>query len=750
MVVKRLYFVTLLLVIGCQPVSVGADKPALPVNDTIAEAKLGRQLKIYRNTLLEGKSEQIRIDAATELLFSEEPLARQILLAALKESENSAARVAVCKTLSQAKASQETIRGKGDFIGPLLEILTTEEDFARAKLAAEAMLIFEYEQISKPLEEIVTDGSLPARLNAINALSRPDIGAIIKLMELLDDPDSQVAAAAEKALTSSGIPVSKDPEVRKQIIDGIKRQGKDEFVRSWKIRQRQEEQVRELEKELDLWRELYLTALGEIYDGMGDDEAKGEFLAEHLSDSKVVMRLWAMERVHQGLLKPRWKLPAELGPILVNLISDQNREVRLKTAKLLSLMVYLNSAERLLEQLEIEQDSEVRMELFVALGGACHYAFLPDSGIEISPEIREQTLELATEYLSEQEPRRAQKGAEVIKKLLEQDGLTSAEVDKYLGKLVERYKQEEDKADGGLRGELLGVMAALCGQSVYKDAPARRFATLFENALGDEKDLVREAAVVGLIYIDKAKALKILRDFVNDSSTIVREKLIGLAGEVGGGEDLVWLAEKLGSSAESEPAWQGMLKIFKRSEAAVLAEWIDKFDSPSPKAELSDEQRISFLEIAERKAVGGGNELKILRAVREKLAQIYSEIGEFERAAEYFGMLREVARTDEEKEQILSNLLDVYLRWPNVELAGSLIANRLLEKDLEPNDIVVRSIDSYLSKPPRGADPNEVLRAVFAEIKPSEDRPKWQKQVKRWSERLGQAKKSDKPKEADN
>ena len=79
------------------------------------------------------------------------------------------------------------------------------------------------------------------------------------------------------------------------------------------------------------------------------------------------------------------KLPTELGPVLVDLISHQDRDVRLKTAKLLSLMGQLSSAERLLKQLEVEQDSEVRMELFVALGGACYYAFSPNSGLKISP-----------------------------------------------------------------------------------------------------------------------------------------------------------------------------------------------------------------------------------------------------------------------------------------------------------------------------------------------------------------------------
>jgi len=753
---KRLYLVILLLVIGCQQAGVGANKPSLLANEAIAEAELDKQLKINRNALLKGTSEQMRIDAAAVMLFSENPLARKILLAVLKQTENIAARVAVCKALSQTRASQERIKENGDFVQPLLEILTAEEDFDRAKLAAEATLIFEYEQIQQHLEKIATDTSLSAkvRLNAIYTLKlQPAKEAILKLMDLLDDPEKQVADAAEKALISLNIPVGEDAQSRRQIRDEFNRMGRDEFLRVWKIRQQQEKRMRDLVIQLNLWKGKYLSALGKIYSDFGDDAAKkGKFLAEHLGDSEVDVRLWALEKVSQWRIGTalKSKLPAELGPILVGLISDQDRSVRLKTAKLLSLMEELNSAEKLLEQLKTEQDDEVKMELFVALGRACYYALLPTSGIKVPKEIRKQTLEWAAKYLYEEETKKAQKGAEVIKKLLEQDGLTPAEVSEYLGLLVERYNQQKDEADGALRGELLSAMADLCAQSVCQAESARLFKPLFEEALTDETDLVREAAVNGLVYIDKAKALKILRDFVKDNSEIVRKKIIELAGEVGNQDDLVWLREKMGLTAESEPAWQAMLKIFKRSEADVLAKWVGKFDSPTPntKGKLSDEQKVSFLEMAERKAAGE-NKLIILRDIRRKLADLYKKSGDFEKAAKYLGMTLKDARTAEEKESILAELMDAYLRWPNVKSAEDLVANCLLEKDLDPNSAVVGAIDNYLSAPPPGADPEAVLKAL-TQINPPPERPKWLEQVKLWAGRLGRAKESDKPKKSSN
>jgi HEAT repeat protein len=740
---KRLYLLMLLLVIGCQSASGGAgqDKPATLVSDTLAEIELNEQLEINRDALLQGSSEQIRIKAAAVMLFSKDASARKILLGVLRQSENSAARGAVCKALNQARASQESVSSKRDFIQPLLEILTGDEDFAEAKPVAEALLIFKYEDISEQLKAIVTDTSLSAgaRLNVIYVLQlQPDIRAIFEIMNLLDDPDKAAAAEAEKALRSLGIPVGEDAEARRQIKDELERKGRDEFLRDWLIRQ--ESRANKLEAELDMWRQLYLSALDKIYDGISDDTVRGIFLAEHLGSSKVPVRLWALEKVVQWRKGTSPKLPAELEPILVNLISDQDRDVRLKTAGLLSLMGELNSAGRLAKQLESEQDEEVKMELFVALGAACYYAFLPNSGIEISPEIRKQTLELAVKYLADEEPKKAQKGAEVIKKLLEQDGLTSAEVDRYLDLLAERYERQKNKDNGALRGELLNAMAGLCAQSVYRDASTKRFAPLFEESLRDETDLVREAAVVGLVYIDKTRALNILRkDFVNDGSIIVRKKLINLAGEVGGKEDLIWLIEKIGSTAESEPAWQATLRIFKRSGSDVINDWLSKFDSQSTKARLSDEQMLTFLEIAERKTVGE-NKIEMLKVVREKLAGLHKKIGNFGQAAEYLGKLRETAQSPEEKEKILVGLLEVYLIDGNIKSVKDLVHNRLLEGDLDPNSVVVRTIDGYIhaSKPSAGIAPYAMLE-VFSKMETPEVRPMWAEQMKCWTDRLGQA-----------
>lgn len=743
---KQLSFAAvLLLVIGHQQVVFCQEKSTQPAKAAPAKPVPDKQLEINKDTLFQGSSEQKRIDAATLMLDSEDPLARKVLINALKQSENKAARVAVCKALIQTGITP--IKKKSDFIQPLLEVLTTE-DSTGARLVAEAMLIFEYGQISEQLEKIVTDASLPvkARLNAICALEHQrDRQAIFKLMDLLEDPQEQVAAEAEKALRSLGMPIGKDAKARRQIRDNLKRKGIAEFLRG--LLSQKQERIRDLVKERDSWRKRYLSSLDRIYSLTSGDAAKGQFLAEHLSSSETIVKLWALEKVREGRLgTEKSKFADKLGSTLVSLVSDQDREVRLQVAKLLSLMGDLNSADKLLQQLKVEQDDEVRMELFVALGGACYYAFLPDSPIKIPLETRKQTLEEATKYLIEPDGKKAQKGAEVIKKLLEQDGLASDDVDKYLGSLAERYKQEKGKADGTLRGELLSAMADLCAQSVYNARAKNLFGPLFKEALADKTDLVRQAAVDGLINIDKAKALNIFRTgSVNDSSTKIRERVIELASQVGGKEDLDWLWEKIGSGTESGLAWGAMLKIFNNSGAEVLEKWMGKFDAEGAKVKLSGEQMTSFLKIAERKIDAKKNP-GVLRDIRSRLVDFYRKNGKFEEAADYLGTLWEAAQNPEQKKPITGELLDVYLRWPEIDRAAKLVNNRLLEGDLGSGSVIVTSIDNYIGNHPDGTDPNVVLKALLAKIKTTESRPNWTEQVKRWTARFGRPKGPDKAK----
>jgi len=741
---KRLYLVILMLAIGGQQASIGQEKPAVPAQSTPANAELDPQLEVNRKALLTGD-----IVAAGIMLFHADPNARKILLETLRQSENSPARKVVCEALIKAKEDKKVIKNDQEFIEPLL-IVFGSESADEARLAAKATLIFDYEQIEPSLEELLADASKPvrARVNAIRALKlRLDMMATIRLIELVDNPEKQISDEAENALHSLGIPVGKDPEARKKDIAVINDQGQVTFLRTQLIRQ--DAQMRKERAALDLWQRRYKSELDKRYESISEDAAKGEFLAAYLVDAETVVRLWALDKAYKWRVAPGSKLPEKLGPVLIKLISDGDRDVRQITAELLALMPKLNSASALLAQLGAEQDDQVKTKLLVALGGACSNAILSNPKATISPEmkeIRRQTLEWAAKFLSEENAEKARNGAEVIKKLLNRDGLEPKEVDRYLGLLSQRYDKQKDNSDGTLRGELLNEMAALCAQdSTCRQKAAERFENLFVEALRDESNFVREAAVDGLTYINKTNALKLLRsDFINDPSTALKKKIIALADAVGGKEDLNWLSEKIGLNSESDPAWQAMLKIFTGSDTGVLKEWMDKLTVQSSKIKLSDEQKIDFLEIAE--SAKGNSEY--MPDIRKKLAGLYYKTGQYEQAEGYFSILYEMARTPEVKKTILPNLLDACLKGAKPERVAELVKSCLTEGDLDPNSIVVQTIGNYFSKPPVGAVPSEVLKLLIA-IKVPQGRPQWNQQLESWADLLDKAKEPDKPKPAE-
>ncbi|MHC4225916.1 MAG: HEAT repeat domain-containing protein [Planctomycetota bacterium] len=745
---KRLYLVVLTLAIGYQRTCIAVAKPASPpsANGASAEAKPDEQPDII--ALLQGQTEEERIRAASALLFSENSMARKNLLGALKQKEISAARMAVCKALIQLGSPKKSVQNKEEFIRPLLDIFDSEVA-DEAQLAAEATLIFEYETIGPSLEKLVTDASKPVRtrLNAIYALGlRPDKDAAIQLIRLVDDPEEQVAVGAEKTLHSLGLSVGTNTKMREQNIREIKNKGKDEFLREWVIRQKS--QKRDLREELDSWRKVHFELLGSTYKGFNDDARKGSFLATHLSSPKLPVKLWALEEVSQWWRGTNRNFPKkQIEPILIALISDPDKEVRLKTAEVLAVMHELSSAQPLLKQIRVEKDDQVKTKLFVALGWACFSAIQSNSAANISPElkeIREQTLKLARGFLFEtQNVEEARSGAEVIKKLLSRDGLEPKKVKEYLRLLPARYNQEKDKSGGTLKGELLNAMAGLCAQTSTCRAEATAlYKPLFEEALSDKTDFVRETAVDGLANIDKAKALEILRGrFVNDPSPIVRRKLIAMADAVRLQEDLDWLSEKLGVNSESDPAWQAMVKTFNDSDAGVLSKWVEKFTANNSKIDASAAQKIALLKIAEAKAISE-NKPEMRKNIRLKLPDLYQETGQFDKAAESLKESLNAATTPEQEVAALTRLLGVYLSWPKPDLAAALVAKALEKEDLDANSPLLRAIDNHLSKPAPGVDPDAVLGQLSAiEIPP--DRPKWGQWLKDLRIKLSKAKKPE-------
>jgi len=671
-----------------------AVMPSIWLDNTV-NADSARQLRIYKDALFQGASEQSRHDAAVELLLRQDRQSREILLEALLSKDNRTARQAVCKGLISCRSLGAAIRNSNDFLEGLVAILVDDSGLD-ARLAAEAMLIFKYRELSGRLEKLVRSDEVDRRirLNVIYALKiRPGKEAMSELIRLLEDADPEIAGAAESALQDSfGISIGTDKDVWREILKDLQRKSPSEIRRERLLQQ--ETRIRKLQAERDLWRDLYLAGLDKEYEGM-NEASRGELLFEKLSSNHKAVKLWALDKVSHR--SAGTALPAKFGAGLLSLISDEDRDVRLATAKVLSKMSDLNPAEKLLEQFGIEQYDDVRLAIFEALGEACYYAFSPGSQIELPSGVRDKTLELAGNYIVEQDGNKAKKGAEVIRKLLELAGLEPAQAQKYLELIADRAKQAKTQG-GPVYGELLGIMATLCGRGgYYRTEAAKLFETAFMEGLAVEQDAsVRQAAVAGLTNIDGIRALIVFKErgLADDQNPAIRKAVIELAGRVGAHQDLEWLAKKVDSSVNSQAAYEAIAEILARQKAAVVSDWAKNLASDGAGIE---QVRLLF-EMAEKKAEGE-NDQDVLWTVRDAL-------------------------------------LGIYLKSNDAAGVGRLMSARLGKQDIDDKDGWIAQIEAYLGSEQVEQPAKEKLVEILEQIETAPQtaqRPAWAEQLKIWS-----------------
>ncbi len=603
-------------------------------NDVSAgEDDSARQLRIYREALLQGSTEEIRVDAALGLLLNSDAASRELLISSLRLSDNPAAVRAVCTALFKTRSGEMTIESPDMFLPPMLEVLTgSEKPLARA--AAEAMLVFEFDVVSDQFYSLAQDPSLDQRAgqNVIYALQiRPEPEALSLLIRLADESDRAAAAqAAQKALQEVfGIPAGTTAEAWRQIFNDLRQKSPDELRRERLLRQ--ELKLRQMQAERDRWQQLYLGALDRQYDG-ADEASRTALILDRLGSELEPVRLWALDKIDRypsnGQSAMREKLLA--------LLSDESRRIRLKTARVLNMMSALNPAEKLLERWRAETDTEVALAMFEALGEACFFAFSPGSTIELPEAVKLETLEIAEGYLESDDVETAKKGAEIVRKLLELGGLPDGQASYYLELLAGRYAVSVER-NSALRGDILGMMARLSAGGAQRERAAELYRPYFEEAIGvSDNPPVRLAAARGLSHLDKGRALRLFREheLVRSNSATLRQVVIETAREAGEPEDLEWLADSLAANSHAESATEAFRAICRRAEAQVVWQWADTLDRAGTHGSLVRE----LLELAEQKAADDQN-APLLADIRERLAQWFVRRDEAEQLAEYIQRL---------------------------------------------------------------------------------------------------------------
>ena len=749
---QRVFFFILILALGCRTVSAersstGAtiepnrtnftdvvnEVAAVPENTSDMQKK---QIDLNKTMLLTYSDEAVRINAASLLLLNQNPYAKQVLIETLNLTNNSPARIAICKALIQ----HQDIPNKNDFIKPLLNIFSTKNE-DEAKLVAETMLIYPYNEIGPELDEIVSDPEQPAqtRINVIAALKKVwKKNAIIRLYRLVDDSNKEVAAEAVKALNSLGFQVGTSSLEREKIIADIQNKEIVELQKDLLITQ--DKLITQQKADFESLKKFTLSVLDDAYLSIGgDDTSKGKFLYKYLGDQqKTWVKSWALDKVRGMRMAANTSIPPELEPAIIKLISDPVKEIRLATIGLIGLMQTMQTvdlATPLLTQFDVEQDDQVKIELLDILGIICSATHKPDSKTKITPDIKQRVLGYASAFLSQDDDAKAKVGAKVMRKLLEKDGLQEQEVKKYLTQISDRYTKKNEDPNSTLKAELLDIMVGLSAESSNSRQYAREaFYPFFVEAVNDKSAFIRETAIDGLGYVNKANALKILRERIGtEQSEKARSKIIELAKDAGGREDLDWLAKLLlGNNAESKQAWAAMTKIFNNVEIDVLNNWESQLIPAESKYNLTEPQKIEFLKIVLAKTPA-----KDKSKYYEEIANRSFKIGLYEQAVNNFTFLYDAAGTRAEKNRILPKYLDACLRMsnPNETLVKNLILEYLTNNELSSDSPVLATIENYFKDANVVTDKNTILKYLNG-IALATPRPAWKLKLQQWSDLL--------------
>lgn len=703
---------------GSAPAAVTAGPAATQEEET------SRQLRIFREALLQGSTEDIRIEAAVELLLRNSPESWDVLVTALNTADNPQARLAVCKALIKSRGIGQTLGSRRIFLGPLMQVLvTTPAD--QAVTAAEALLLFDFADVEPGLTDILKNGqgTQQSRVNAVYALQiRPEPRALRSLIQLLDNTDAEVSKAAENALQEAfGIPVGTSRKVWSDILDELKQKSPDDIRRERLLRQ--EIKLRQMQAERDRWQKLYLASLDRQYE-ISDEAGRGKMTLEMLGSDLSAIRLWALGRAAQYQATDKDPLRDKLFALL----SDESRDVRLQTAKVLNNMSALNPAQKLLDRIKIESDPEVALAMFEALGEACFFAFSRGSPIELSPEIKNETLGIAVQYLLREQTETARKAAGVIRKMLELNDLSKESVDYYLDVIYQRYRQAAGQ-NAVLQADLLSVMAHLCGQVLTRSQASKLYEEAFIQSLTAADAPLRLAGFRGLVNIDPVKAFSLAKthQLMLDGSPTVRLLVIELAGTSGTAADLEWLLNSLTSNGQAEQAWTSVKSICQRQKSPFILEWVPNLEQAANHGTYVRE----ILELAEQKAAVEKANASLIGA-REKLIQWYKSRNAWEQGYAYLERIGHAAPGSPFNDTVNADVLEIYLFAGDFEKMAQVVASELTKQDFIDSSPVYGQLSTYLNDP---SIPEEVKRAILERLSviKVDNRPEWQAFIKDWS-----------------
>ncbi len=693
------------------------------------------QFLINKTMLFSDGDQNVRVIAAKQLLLSDKAASRNLILKVLNSDADARAKTAIFLAIIESDSWSRKIPNTNQLAVALCKAITIDDPEV-SNLGCQALSVFDYSQVGPTLVKLVSDESNPihVRLNAINGLKAylPNRDVIPELVKLLDNSDPQISQAADEAL-QEWVPLGKDKKIWRQVISDLGQKTPEQIVRERLLRQ--EAKLRQLNIDIEKIRAEHLAVLEELYKFKTVNNGRKEFLLEELKSSQAKVRLWALDKVSQW--KNSTKLPDEFSPVLIEMIADNNWQVRAAVADLLVYMGDIAPAKALLNQLNKEENDEAAISQLNALSEACYYASISNGKVVVDKPLRIAAIKVAESFLKSSNKLKVVAGAKSFARMIEKNGVGEEAVNEGIVLVRASFNKAVANKDTELMLGLLRVMASLCQDSnYYNGLSAKAFHDIFSQYLDLGPVDMKIAAMNGLINIDSAVALHDFknRKFYAYPDSRVVDTVVALAGKVGQSSDLSWLSDILNDNSDN--VWDSILKILSRSDGQTIWQWLEIFE----KKKIAVDRLVQILNISEKKP---GFEVKS----KLRLAKIYEEKEESAIAAKYYEAALELGLDPETAQTVNLELLKYSLSMGNTARANEILAWKLARSDIDIHMGYGKAVDSYLSDKYVDASAKLDLCKRILAIKIPVKRPSWNSAIGRWKTVLEAIKKQiDKPK----
>ena len=550
-----------------------------------------------------------RRDAAEVLLEKDTSASRAILVEVLSSPASSEAALAVLDAVAARDAAPDALAD------PLIRLLRSDDEATR-KAAAHAFAPMQgNEKVLKSLRDMATAADLPTgvRQAAVQALSQiMDKRAIEALVRLTGDPKTAVAASAADALADmTGI---RDlAPGRDAWADWWKRhEGQSESHLLAGLLHRMRDDLKRREASLDRVQARLIRQLTDAYEA-ADAREKLRLALAQLEDSVPQVRALAARQaaaIGRGVLAAAGNGAArqpyqELVAAIMKHLPDESPTVRAAAAEALAAWQESAAGPVLVARLDTEKSPEVRAAVAAALGN-----------LKVAAAVPKLVAMLGS--ASEAEVLRA---AGAIGTIGEKKAAGAAAVDAAIKPLARLAQSSPAPA----------VREAAC-LALAKIAPPSAEDVLAA-ALEDTTPSVRFSAAQGLDMLGKAgeKTVIALVAHLPDENTGVRKAVAAALAKLGGPEVAQKMADRLKTSAETDPAvrnalWDAIRALVEHSASQALAQELgDKFFGREGAEEM---QRAAVMyEMALARIPAASRSTPAAQALNEGLVDAYLAAG---------------------------------------------------------------------------------------------------------------------------